>query len=108
MGMSTVVVMVAANLVIQSMQSRAKRRRTGRKRAEWNLARRFVEAEVTSATRVITDVAAIEIPKECGIESGEFTHAIVFPLERPMRVRAELSQGELPGLAYSDLWSANH
>ena len=91
MGVSTVVVMVAANLVIQSMQSRASAEEVRRKRAEWNLARRFVEAEVTSATRVITDVAAIEIPEECGIDEGEFTHAIVFPLERPMRVRADTS-----------------
>ena len=81
MGVSTVVVMVAANLVIQSMQSRASAEELRRKRAEWNLARRFVEAEVTSATRVITDVSAIEIPEECGIEADEFTHAIVFPLE---------------------------
>ena len=73
MGVSTVVVMVASNLVIQSMQSRASAEEMRRKRAEWNLARSFVEAEVTSATRVITDVAAIEIPEECGIEEGEFT-----------------------------------
>ena len=63
MGVSTIVVMVAANLVIQSMQSRASAEELRRKRAEWNLARRFVEAEVTSATRVITDVAAIEMPE---------------------------------------------
>ena len=94
MGVSTIVVMVAANLVIQSMQSRASAEELRRKRAEWNLARRFVEAEVTSATRVITDVAAIEIPEECGIEDDEFTHAIVFPLERPMRVRADTSLRE--------------
>ena len=94
MGVSTVVVMVAANLVIQSMQSRASAEELRRKRAEWNLARRFVEAEVTSATRVITDVAAIEIPEECGIEDDEFTHAIVFPLERPMRVQADTSLRE--------------
>ena len=94
MGVSTVVVMVAANLVIQSMQSRASAEELRRKRAEWNLARRFVEAEVTSATRVITDVAAIEIPAECGIEDDEFTHAIVFPLERPMRVQTDTSLRE--------------
>ena len=104
MGVSTVVVMVAANLVIQSMQSRASAEELRRKRAEWNLARRFVEAEITSATRVITDVAAIEIPEECGIEEDEFTHAIVFPLERPMRVRADTSIREnyqvLPSAIY--------
>jgi len=94
MGVSTVVVMVAATLVTQSMQSRASSEELRRKRAEWNLARRFVESEVTSATRVITDVAAIEIPEECGIEDNEFTHAIVFPLERPMRVRADSSLRE--------------
>ena len=94
MGVSTVVVMVAANLVIQSMQSRASAEELRRKRAEWNLARRFVEAEVTSATRVITDVAAVEIPAECGIEDDEFTHAIVFPLERPMRVQTDTSLRE--------------
>ena len=69
MCVSTVVVMVAANLVIQSMQVESQRRRAAPQAAEWNLARRFVEAEVTSATRVITDVAAIEIPEECGIEA---------------------------------------
>jgi len=104
MGVSTVVVMVAANLVIQSMQSRASAEELRRKRAEWNLARRFVEAEITSATRVITDVSAIEIPEECGIEEDEFTHAIVFPLERPMRVRADTSIREnyqvLPSAIY--------
>ena len=94
MGVSTIVVMVAANLVIQSMQSRASAEELRRKRAEWNLARRFVEAEVTSATRVITDVSSIEIPEECGIEDDEFTHAIVFPLERPVRVKADASLRE--------------
>ena len=94
MCVSTVVVMTAANLVIQSMQSRAKAEELRRKRTEWNLARRFVEAEVTSATRVITDVSAIEIPEECGIEADEFTHAIVFPLERPMSVRADATLRE--------------
>ena len=92
MGISTVVVMVAANLVMQSMQSRANAEELRRKRAEWNLARRFVEAEVSSATRIITDSAAINIPEECGISDDEFTHAIVFPLERPMRVRADSSE----------------
>ena len=94
MGVSTVVVMVAASLVIQTMQSRASAEELRRKRAEWNLARRFVEAEVTSATRVITDVSAVEIPEECGIEDDEFTHALVFPMERPMRVRADESLRE--------------
>ena len=94
MGVSTVVVMAAANLVIESMQWRASAEELRRKRAEWNLARRFIEAEVTSATRVITDLAAIEIPEECGIDNDEFTHAIVFPLERPMRVKANASLRE--------------
>ena len=94
MVISTVVVTAAANLVIQSMQWRTNAEGLRRKRAEWNLARRFVEAEVTSATRVITDLAAIEIPEECGIENDEFTHAIVFPLERPMRVKADASLRE--------------
>ena len=94
MGVSTVVVMVAASLVLQTMQSRASAEELRRKRAEWNLARRFVEAEVTSATRVITDVSAVEIPEECGIEDDEFTHALVFPMERPMRVRADESLSE--------------
>ena len=94
LSVSTVVVMGAANLVIQTMQARSSAEELRRKRAEWNLARRFIEAEVSSATRVITDVAAIEIPEECGIEDDEFTHAIVFPLERPMRVRADTSLRE--------------
>ena len=94
LSVSTVVVMVAANLVIQTMQARSSAEELRRKRAEWNLARRFIEAEVSSATRVITDVAAIEIPKECGIASNQFTHAIVFPLERPMRVRDDASLRE--------------
>ena len=93
-AVSTVVVMVAAGLVIESMEWRTKVEEQRRKRAEWNLARRFVEAEVTSATRVITDVGAIEIPEECGIDDDEFTHAIVFPLERPMRIRADDSLSE--------------
>ena len=71
MGISTVVVMVAANLVVQSMQSRANAEELRRKRAEWNLARRFVEAEVSSATRIITDSAAINIPEECGISDDD-------------------------------------
>ena len=104
LGVSTVVVMVAANLVIQSMQSRTSAEELRRKRAEWNLARRFIEAEVTSATRVITELAAVEIPEECGIENDEFTHAIVFPLERPMRVKANASLREnfqiLPAAIY--------
>ena len=104
LSVSTVVVMGAANLVIQTMQARSSAEELRRKRAEWNLARRFIEAEVSSATRVITDVAAIEIPKECGIESDEFTHAIVFPLERPMRVRNDASLREnfqvLPSAIY--------
>ena len=94
MSMSTVVVMVAANLVIESMEWRSKIQELRRKRAEWNLARRFVEAEITSGTRVITDIDALEIPEECGIENDEFTHAIEFPLERPMRVQAESSLQE--------------
>ena len=94
MGVSTVVVMVAASFVIQTMESRISAEELRRKRAEWNLARRFVEAEVTSATRIITDVSAIEIPEECGIDDDEFTHAIVFPLERPMRVRADTALRE--------------
>ena len=94
MSMSTVVVLAAANLVTESMEWRSRVEELRRKRAEWNLARRFVEAEVTSATRVITDVAAIEIPAECGIEDDEFTHAIVFPLERPMRVQTDSSLRE--------------
>ena len=52
MSVSTVVVMVATNLVIQTMQARASAEELRRKRAEWNLARRFIEAEVSSATRV--------------------------------------------------------
>ena len=104
LSVSTVVVMGAANLVIQTMQARSSAEELRRKRTEWNLARRFIEAEVSSATRVITDVAAIEIPKECGIESDEFTHAIVFPLERPMRVRNDASLREnfqvLPSAIY--------
>ena len=94
MGVSTVVVMMAASLVIQTMESRTSAEELRRKRTEWNLARRFVEAEVTSATRIITDVSAIEIPEECGIDEDEFTHAIVFPLERPMRVRSDASLRE--------------
>ena len=94
MSVSTVVVMMATDLVIQSMQSRTNAEELRRKRVEWNLARRFVEAEVTSATRVITNVSDIEIPRECGIEADEFTHAIVFPLERPMRVRDDASLRE--------------
>ena len=104
LSVSTVVVMVATNLVIQTMQARSSAEELRRKRAEWNLARRFIEAEVSSATRVITDVAAIEIPEECGIESDEFTHAIVFPLERPMRVETDASLREnfqvLPSAIY--------
>jgi len=94
LGMSAVVVMVAVNLVIQTMQARSSAEELRRKRTEWNLARRFIESEVTSATRIITDVDAIEIPEECGIELDEFTHAIVFPLERPMRVRSNASLRE--------------
>ena len=94
MSVSSVVVIAATNLVIQSMQWRANAEELRRKRSEWNLARRFVEEEVTSSTRVITDLAAIEIPEECGIENDEFTHAIVFPLERPMRVKADSSLRE--------------
>ena len=94
MGVSTVVVMVAATMVTDSMEWRSRTEELRRKRTEWNLARRFVETEVTSATRIITDVTAIEIPDECGINEDEFTHAIVFPLERPMRVRADASRRE--------------
>ena len=94
MGVSSVVVIAATNLVIQSMQWRANAEELRRKRSEWNLARRFVEEEVTSSTQVITDIAAIEIPEECGIENDEFTHAIVFPLERPMRVKDDSSVRE--------------
>ena len=94
MSVSSVVVIAATNVVIQSMQWRANAEELRRKRSEWNLARRFVEEEVTSSTRVITDVEAIEIPEECGIENEEFTHAIVFPLERPMRVKADSSLRE--------------
>ena len=94
MSVSSVVVIAATNVVIQSMQWRANAEELRRKRSEWNLARRFVEEEVTSSTRVITDLAAIEIPEECGIENDEFTHAIVFPLERPMRVKADSSLRE--------------
>ena len=94
LSVSTVVVMVAANLVIQTMQARSSAEELRRKRAEWNLARRFIEAEVSSATRVITDVTAIEIPEVCDIAKEQFTHAIVFPLERPMRVRDDASLRE--------------
>ena len=94
MSLSTLVVLGAANLVIESMQSRASAEELRRKRVEWNLARRFVEIEVKSASRVITDSTAIEIPEECGIKESEFTHAVVFPLERPMRVRSDDSLRE--------------
>ena len=40
--------------------------------------RRFYRGRSQLCQRVITDVAAIEIPEECSIESDEFTHAIVF------------------------------
>ena len=91
MSMSTAVVVVAVNLVTESMEWRSRTEELRRKRVEWNLARRFIETEVTSSTRIITDADAIEIPEECGIERDEFTHAIVFPLERPMRVRGDAS-----------------
>ncbi|MDC0315680.1 prepilin-type N-terminal cleavage/methylation domain-containing protein [Synechococcus sp. AH-551-G15] len=96
MSVSSVVVIAATNLVIQSMQWRANVEELRRKRSEWNLARRFVEEEVTSSTRVITDPTAIEIPEECGMENDKFkfTHAIVFPLERPMRVKDDSSLRE--------------
>ena len=97
MSMSTVVVVVAGNLVNESMEWRSRAEELRRKRAEWNLARRFIEAEVTTSTRVITDVDAIEIPDECGLKNDpefKFTHAIVYPLERPMRVRSDASLRE--------------
>ena len=94
MSMSTVVVVVASNLVNESMEWRSRTEELRRKRTEWNLARRFIETEVTSGTRVITDGDAIEIPEECGINNDEFSHAIVFPLERPMRVRNDASLRE--------------
>ena len=94
MSMSTVVVVVASNLVNESMEWRSRTEELRRKRTEWNLARQFIETEVTSGTRVITNGDAIEIPEECGINNDEFTHAIVFPLERPMRVRNDASLRE--------------
>ena len=94
MSMSTVVVVVASNLVNESMEWRSRTEELRRKRTEWNLDRRFIETEVTSSTRVTTDADAIDIPEECGIEEDEFTHAIIFPLERPMRVRANASLRE--------------
>ena len=62
MSMSTVVVVVASNLVNESMEWRSRTEELHRKRTEWNLARQFIETEVTSGTRVITDGDAIEIP----------------------------------------------
>ncbi|KZR89939.1 prepilin-type N-terminal cleavage/methylation domain-containing protein [Synechococcus sp. MIT S9508] len=107
MGISSVVVIAASNLVIQSMEWRTNAEELRRKRAEWNLARRFIEAEVTSATRVITDLDAIEIPEECGLKNDKkfkFTHAVVFPLERPVRVKDDASLREnfqvLPAAIY--------
>ena len=94
MSVSTVVVLAGVNLVTESMEWRSRTEELRRKRAEWNLARRFIEIEVTSSTRVTTDADAIDIPEECGIEEDEFTHAIIFPLERPMRVRANASLRE--------------
>ena len=107
MVVSSVVVIAASSLVTQSMQWRANTEELRRKRAEWNLARRFVEEEVTSSTRVITDIDAIEIPEECGLKNDEkfqFTHAIMFPLERPMRVKNDSTLREnyqvLPAAIY--------
>ena len=94
MSVSTVVVLAGVNLVTESMEWRSRTEELRRKRAEWNLARPVIEIEVTSSTRVTTDADAIDIPEECGIEEDEFTHAIIFPLERPMRVRANASLRE--------------
>ena len=69
LSVSTVVVMGAANLVIQTMQARSSAEELRRKRAEWNLARRFIEAEVSSATRVITDVAALRFLRNAALKA---------------------------------------
>ena len=83
MVVGLIVVGSAGNMVVNTVESRSNAAELRRKREEWRLATNFIEAEVALAERVITNSEAINIPSECGISNSEFSHAVVFPLERP-------------------------
>ena len=92
MVVGLIVVGSAGNMVVNTVESRSNAAELRRKREEWRLATNFIEAEVALAERVITNSEAINIPSECGISSSEFSHAVLFPLERPMGISDENSQ----------------
>jgi prepilin-type N-terminal cleavage/methylation domain-containing protein len=100
MVIGLIVVGSAGSLLVNTVESRGNAAELRRKREEWKLATNFIEAEVALAERVITNAEAINIPSECGISTTEFTHAVVFPLERPMGVSDENSQ-VLPSAIYA-------
>ncbi len=100
MVIGLIVVGSAGNLVVNTVESRSNAEELRRKRDEWKLATNFIEAEIALAERVVTSSDAINIPSECGISSSEFSHAVVFPLERPMGISDENSK-VLPPAIYA-------
>ena len=93
-----IVVSSAGNLIVNTVKSRSNAEELRRKRDEWKLATNFIEAEIALAGQVITNSDEIDIPSECGILSREFSHAVVFPLERPMGIDDENSQVLAPAI----------
>ena len=100
MVIGLIVVGSAGNLVIHTVHSRSHAEELRRKRDEWKLATNFIESEIALAEQVVTNPEGINIPNACGIESNEFSHAVVFPLERPMGVNDANSQ-VLPAAIYA-------
>ena len=100
MGISSILVIAGINVITNAMQARTSAEEIKRKRTEWNLAKDFIEAEVALATRVIVDNKKINIPEECGIKADEFTHAVVFPLERARHERKLDNSQVLPAAIY--------
>ena len=100
MVIGLIVVGSAGNLVINTVESRSHAEELRRKRDEWKLATTFIESEIALAEQVVTNPEGINIPNACGIESNEFSHAVVFPLERPMGVNDANSQ-VLPAAIYA-------
>ena len=81
----------AVSLLVDVVASRSKAENLRRTREEWRIATHFIESEIALAEEIITDPESISIPAECGINNTQFTHAIIFPLIRPMGSSAENS-----------------
>lgn len=84
MAIGAVLIAIAGNFVVDIVTAGGNAESLRRKRVEWQRTVAFIEAEVALADQVITASDGINIPKVCGISTNDFSHAVVFPMERPM------------------------